>query len=204
MHTSTAPVLTATTTLIDLPLSVPIEDESDRILVIRASAGDSRAFTTLVRRHTGLLRAVARRALGSSADVDDVVQETFLAAWHHADSVIDGTSIAGWLVTTARRKSYDRLRSAESRRRADLADDEILLSTHGLPDISAHHSSLASDTRRALESMPLRQRRCWELFEIDRLSYREIADALELSESTVRGLLARSRNSLRIALAHWR
>ncbi|MWV48938.1 sigma-70 family RNA polymerase sigma factor [Rathayibacter sp. VKM Ac-2803] len=179
-----------------------LDPDSDRVLVIRAASGDSDAFAVIVRRYTGLLRATARRTLGSSADVDDVVQDTFLAAWSHADSVIDGDTIAGWLVTTVRRRSYDRLRSSATRTRAEL-DDELPASPHDAPDAQASRASLAADARRVLATMPSPQRRCWEL-RVEGASYLEIGAELGLPLTTVRGMLARARATLASELAHWR
>ncbi|GLK17855.1 RNA polymerase sigma factor [Herbiconiux flava] len=186
----------------------PLDDlswDSDRVLVVRAASGDDRAFALIVTRYSGLLRQVAYRALGSTDDIDDVVQETFLAAWTHADSVIDGESIAGWLVTTARRRSYDRLRTAAVRTRdGDPFEHRMLAADQPDPDDSARRSSLAADARRVLDAMPDAQRRCWHLRQLDDLSYDEIARRLSLPVSTVRGMIARARALLAIELAHWR
>ncbi|MFB2554620.1 RNA polymerase sigma factor [Herbiconiux liangxiaofengii] len=180
-----------------------LDPDSDRMLIVRAAAGDDRAFALIVRRYEGLLRGVARRTLGGSADVDDVVQETFLAAWTHADSVIDGESIAGWLVTTVRRRSYDRLRSTAHRTRADL-DDELRAPDHRGPEAAAAKSGLAADVLRVLARMPEAHRRCWELRQLDRLSYTEIGLRLALPATTVRGIIARARAHVRSELEHWR
>ncbi|SKA93263.1 RNA polymerase sigma-70 factor, ECF subfamily [Agreia bicolorata] len=169
----------------------------------RIQTSDDKAFAQLVQRHSAMLRLVAHRTLGGNADVDDVVQEAFLAAWTHAESVVEGETIAGWLVTTVRRRSYDRLRSSTSRRRADL-DDEMLSFDHDDPAIMAHCQSLASEARRVLESMPYLQRRCWELRQLDHLSYTAIASELMIPPSTVRGLLVRARARLARDLADWR
>ncbi|PPF11733.1 RNA polymerase subunit sigma-70 [Rathayibacter rathayi] len=184
------------------PLAL-LEPDSDRMLVIRAADGDDRAFATIIRRYSQLLRATAARTLGSSADVDDVVQETFLAAWTHVDSVIDGETIAGWLVTTVRRRSVDRLRSSVSRLRAEL-DDEFPAPADDDPEHAAHCGSLTADANRVLAALPAAQRRCWELRQLEQRSYEAIARELGLSASTVRGLLARARATLRSELAHWR
>ncbi|MCS5716281.1 RNA polymerase sigma factor [Herbiconiux sp. CPCC 205716] len=179
--------------------------DSDRVLVVRAASGDDRAFAQIVQRYSGLLRQIAYRTLGSTDDIDDVVQETFLAAWTHADSVIDGDSIAGWLVTTARRRSYDRLRSAAVRTRGgELDDQRMLTADQPDPDDGARRSCLAADLQRVLDTMPDAQRRCWHLRQLDELSYDEIARRLTLPPSTVRGMIARARALLATELAHWR
>jgi RNA polymerase sigma-70 factor (ECF subfamily) len=186
----------------------PLDDlswDSDRVLVVRAASGDDRAFAQIVRRYSGLLRQIAYRTLGSTDDIDDVVQETFLAAWTHADSVIDGESIAGWLVTTARRRSYDRLRTAAVRTRdGDPFDHRMLAADQPDPDDSARRSMLAADAQRVLDAMPDAQRRCWHLRQLDDLSYDEIACRLALPVSTVRGMIARARALLATELASWR
>ena len=59
-------------------------------------------------RHRGLLRGLAYRMLGSMADADDVVQETFLR-WRGAD-VVTIASPRAWLVTACTRLAIDELR----------------------------------------------------------------------------------------------
>jgi RNA polymerase sigma-70 factor (ECF subfamily) len=127
------------------PTALPaLPMDSDRVLVIRAASGDDQAFATLITRYSRLLRAIASRTLGSSAEVDDVVQETFLAAWTHLDSVIDGDTIAGWLATTTRRRSIDRLRSPASARRMELDEALPALEDDG-PEAAGRYAALAAD-----------------------------------------------------------
>ncbi|WP_181068412.1 MULTISPECIES: RNA polymerase sigma factor [unclassified Rathayibacter] len=177
--------------------------DSDRVLVIRAASGDDRAFAAIVNRYSRLLRAIASRTLGSSADVDDVVQETFLAAWTHIDNVIDGDTIAGWLATTTRRRSIDRLRAPASARRSEL-NEELPALEKDDPEAAGRCAVLAADARRVLEKLPVLQRRCWELRQLHELSYDEIALDLDLTPAAVRGLLARARLLMASELAHWR
>jgi RNA polymerase sigma factor (sigma-70 family) len=64
--------------------------------------GDSAAGRELVRRYDRLIAAAARRVLFSPADVDDVVQETFLTLLVSAGSIRDPERLGPWLWTTAR------------------------------------------------------------------------------------------------------
>ncbi|MCJ1675753.1 RNA polymerase sigma factor [Rathayibacter sp. VKM Ac-2929] len=194
---ATAPAVFDATTLPALPM------DSDRVLVIRAASGDDRAFAAIVNRYSRLLRAIASRTLGSSADVDDVVQETFLAAWTHLDSVIDGETIAGWLATTTRRRSIDRLRAPASARRTEL-DEELPAPEQDDPEAAGRCTALAADAQRVLERMPALQRRCWELRQLHELSYDEIALDLDTTPTAVRGMLSRARLLMASELAHWR
>lgn len=177
--------------------------DPDDLLVLRAAGDDERAFGELMRRHSALLHGVVHGILRSSSDADDVVQETFIAAWTRLDSVLDGAAIVGWLVTTARRRSYDRLRGASRQRPADL-QDTIPAAVEHAPDAVAERASLVAEARRVLDRMPAVQRRCWELRHLRGSSYDEIGVELGVPKSTVRGLLARARLVLETDLALWR
>ncbi|MGW8429863.1 RNA polymerase sigma factor [Curtobacterium citreum] len=207
---ATLPDPTRTTTPPDHPL--PPEPSSPPpspsavppgALVARAATGDDRAFAVLVRRHETMLRAVVGRILDGTAEVDDVVQETFLAAWLRMADLVEGDAIAGWLATTARRRSYDRLRAPDRRRRAELRADADAR-TDDCPDAVAERAAMVSVAERLLGALPHEQRRCWELRHLGRRSYREIADAVGLPESTVRGQIARARAAIRSARPDWR
>lgn len=168
-----------------------------------APVADPATFAPMVRRHTRLVHAAAMSVLRSPADADDVVQETFLAAWTHLDTIDDPTAICGWLVTTARRRAYDRVRRA-ARRPLDELDDSVPAPDDTAPTHVCERSSLVEAVGAVLASMPALQRRCWELRHLDGLAYGEVAAVLGRPVSTVRGMLARARRTLEQELAGWR
>jgi RNA polymerase sigma factor (sigma-70 family) len=77
------------------------EAAGERELLARAAEGDGAAGRELVRRYDRLIAAAARRVLFSPADVDDVVQDTFLILLVSADSIRDPARLGPWLWTTA-------------------------------------------------------------------------------------------------------
>jgi len=168
-----------------------------------AAPPQSADFASIVRRHTPLVHATAMRVLHSHADADDVVQETFLAAWTHLGSIVDAAAIGGWLVTTARRRSYDRFSGAAARVTGRLDESTPAADDHA-PTGVTERASLAQAATAVLTTMPATQRRCWELRHVEQLSYREVAAALGLPVSTVRGMLVRARATLSRELAAWR
>ena len=85
-----------------------------------AAAGDESAWNELVRRLDGVLRGVARRYRLAGADVDDVVQTTWLRAVDHVGRLHDPGAIAGWLVVTAR---CEAMRTLQRGVREVLTDD---------------------------------------------------------------------------------
>ena len=89
-------------------------------LARRAADGDERAWEALVARLDGVLRSVLRRYRLAPADVDDVVQTTWLRALGHLHRLDEPGAIGSWLVVTARREA---LRSLQRGVREALTDE---------------------------------------------------------------------------------
>ena len=105
------------------------------------------AWETLVTHFTPMLRAVARDYRLSAADVHDVVQATWVAAFTHIAEVREPEAFGGWLSVTARRQA---LRIIRSRQR------EIAVEEPRHPDESEHPASRppSSKTSSARLSTP--------------------------------------------------
>src|SRR5665647_84403 len=85
-------------------------DESDRELIARWRAGDSRAATSLVNRHAD---ALARFAVSSGErdEIEELVQDTFVRAFGSLDAFRGESSLRTWLFTIERRLMLDRRRA---------------------------------------------------------------------------------------------
>jgi RNA polymerase sigma-70 factor (ECF subfamily) len=136
--------------------------------------------------------------LGSRADADDMVQETYVR-WHQTDVERVQTPEA-WLVTTITRLCIDRLRAARTEREAYVGPwlPEPLVSETDLPD---RHAELASDLSVAflvlLERLGPEERAAFLLHEVFDCDYGEIARILGKSEAACRQLMHRARERVR-------
>ncbi len=81
----------------------PLDLAQDARLVEWCLAGDPRAWASLVRRHTRLVHAVARRYGLSEPDLEDVLQEVFVALVKGLPRLREGRALRGWLVATSDR-----------------------------------------------------------------------------------------------------
>ncbi len=141
-----------------------------------------------------------RRILDGTAEVDDVVQETFLTAWLRMADLVEATRsrVARHDRPTTQLRPAPCSRSSPSRRvRAD-----AVARTDDCPD------AVASARRwcrwpNGSSAPAARAATCWELRHLGCLSYREIADAVGLPESTVRGQIG-GRARVRSARPDWR
>jgi RNA polymerase sigma-70 factor (ECF subfamily) len=186
----------------DVPLRVSLEDADDRTLAGRSADGDTRAFEVLARRYGPLLRAYARRILGSNDEVDDVVQETLITAWRELPALHDGAVVKSWLMRIASHKSIDRIRARKNHLDVDNVDaaQPDRLSPHNVSQATSLHVAVS----QALSTLAVDQQRCWVLREVGEHSYEEIAEQMGVSASTVRGLLSRARRNLMTEMEAWR
>jgi len=185
-----------------VPSRFSLDEADDRTLAGRAADGDTRAFEVLARRYGPLLRAYARRILGSSDEVDDVVQETLITAWRELPSLNDGSVVKSWLMRIASHKSIDRIRARKNHLDVDDVDaaQPERLSPHAVSQATSLHEAVS----QALATLPLEQQRCWVLREVGEQSYEEIAEQMGIPASTVRGLLSRARRNLMTEMEAWR
>jgi RNA polymerase sigma-70 factor, ECF subfamily len=160
-----------------------------------AMSNPAASFEPYRRRLLGL----AYRMLGSMADAEDAVQETYLR-WHAADrdSVSDPTA---FLMTTTTRICLDMLTSARARREEYVGPwlpDPVVDTAALAPD---SHTKLAEDLSIALlltlDRLSPLERAAFLLHDVFDFSFREVATALERSETACRQLAARARAHMR-------
>lgn len=180
----------------------PLESADDRIVAGRAADGDTKAFAVLVRRYAPMMRAYARRILPGTAEVDDIVQDAFIAAWDQLPKLDDPGRVKSWLMRITSRNAIDRVRA--SRPHVDIAAIETRAPDRSGPSRRAEAHAGIVALADALGQLPTPQRECWVLRELGDHSYEEIADQLDISVSTVRGLLARARKDIIVRMEEWR
>jgi RNA polymerase sigma factor (sigma-70 family) len=132
--------------------------------------------------------------LGSREEAEDAVQSTFLNAFRGIKRGVVPDLEAAWLFKIAHNVCLSRRRSAWRRGRIESpADFEVIEELAPAPSRRADELIGLQDV---LERLPETQRRAILLREWQGLSYREIADELELSQSAVETLIFRARRSL--------
>ncbi len=145
----------------------------------------------------GRLFGLAYRMLGSRAEAEDIVQETYVR-WHQtARSSIETPE--AWLVTTTTRLAIDRLRRLKTEREAYVGPwlPEPIV-THTPPD---RDLDLAADLSIAfltlLERLAPEERAALLLHDVFDVGYREIASVIERSEAACRQVVHRARERVR-------
>jgi RNA polymerase sigma-70 factor, ECF subfamily len=161
----------------------------DSILVRAAQNGDVDAFEELVRRYQTSIYRVALRMLGSRADAQDAVQETFVRAWRALPRFRHDSAISTWLYRIVTRRALDRIAS----RRSTGTLEEVEVEAGPDPAQAAEHQERLRAIRRAIAKLPPDQRAALVLREFEGLSYQEVAQVLGASVPAVKTRIHRAR-----------
>lgn len=179
---------------------------NDEQIVERALTGDADAFGEIVRRWERRIFALAYGMLGREEDARDATQETFLAAFRNLRAFRGEAKVSSWLHRIAINQCITRQRRAKVRNEAALDDEE-----------EKHHSTFTASVdysparvvegqehiravRRAVVSLPPELRQVVVMKEFEELTFREIADALDLPLSTVKSRLYTAFRQLQMRL----
>lgn len=163
------------------PVAAPA---SDAALIAAWRSGDEQAAAELVRRHA---RALARFLAGAGApeaDVDDLVQDTFIRAFRSIDRFRGACQFRTWLLTIGGNVLKDAGRRAGRAKVIPL--DEGLLATDGDPQAEAEAGEAVERLRAELGRLPRMQREVFLLRAQQGLEYGEIAAALGTTEGAAR------------------
>jgi len=168
-----------------------LEDES---FVKQCLDGDNNAFGKLVEKYQNMVHWLAFSILNNYHDAEDVVQEAFLQAHLSLRQLTDAKKFCGWLYKIARNISYKR-----RKRRSQQVIPLSAISLEGVNRMSLqryHEKALSAKLQDVLESLPDKQR-VPLLLSLAGYSYEEISGFLGVPVSTIRGRIARAKQSLR-------
>ncbi len=175
-------------------------EADDRELALRARAGDSVAFETLVVRKTPAVVSVARRIIGDAEEARDVAQLVFLRVWDSLGRYDEKYSFNTWLYKIATNLSIDFLRANRSREKAHGATLHLVRRREASIEEEATLSLEASQVARLFETVSSglteKQKAAFVLRELEDLDSSEVAAALGCRESTVRNHLFNARKAL--------
>lgn len=176
----------------------PEIDVGERVLIVRAGAGDVDAFYSLISRYDEGLRGLAYRLLGDRHAMDDALQDSYLKAFQGLPGFAGDSSFGSWLYRIVYNTCLDELRRRRKTRhlpieteseRPDRRPDPAVLATERV-DLVAAVASLTPETRAAVL-----------MVYVDGMDYDSARRVLGVSRGTLASRLHRGRAQLRRALA---
>jgi len=183
-------------------------EKTDKSLLDAHRQGDATAFGELVRRYGDSVLGYLTRMSGSRERAEDLFQETFKRV-HEKANTFRGPQFKGWLFTIATCVAVDGVRKNKRMKVVSLNQqsdcfgrDDSSLSAMVASDNSHNPSEQtlraeqAEHVRRAVRSLPAKQRATLVLAYYQQLSYREVATALGCSEGMVKTQMYRALRTL--------
>lgn len=192
------------------PMDRTMQNEISLELLI---AGDRTEFARLVDLYSGSIYRLGLKMLGNPQDAEDVLQNTFLNALTHLSSFEGRSSLATWLYRIAANEALMLIRKRRPELSLERDDHPGTPETHEdlKPTQFADWSALPEDELlstegrklldTAIESLPDALRIVFVLRDIEGLSIKETAEALDLTETNVKTRLLRARMYLRERLS---
>ncbi|MDH2444261.1 RNA polymerase sigma factor [Amnibacterium sp. CER49] len=174
-------------------------EPTDRALLAATGPGAQAHFARVLRRHSGVLYAVAYRQIESVPDAEELVQDAFVLLWRkRARLGLVGDSALPWLIVTVKHLAANRRRANQRRGRHETSAPEVLSAA----DEPAGEVRDLLD--RAFARLPAMDAEIARLCLAEDLSYAEAAERLGLTEGAVRNRLSRARARLRDDLTEGR
>lgn len=175
-------------------------------------AGDRAEFARMVDAYSNPIYRLGLRMLGNSQDAEDVLQNTFLNALTHLPAFEGRSSLLTWLYRIAANEALMLIRKKKPEvnlEDAQADDNAVDLKPTQFIDWSAlpEEELLSGEGKKVLEDtiqgLPEAMRIVFLLRDIEGLSIKETADALNLTETNVKTRLLRARMFLREQLSSY-
>ena len=181
-------------------------DDIDEILVKKIRAGDLASFEKLVSRYQKKIFSYVYRMVESREDAGDLTQEVFLQVFRSLDTFRGDAKLNTWLYRVATNKTLDFLRRNKKAKGVsmDLEGYSEDLSLTCCPENNPEHIYLKEEKvrrlRRMIAGLPDRYRVVLVLFHYQELSYRQIAETLDIPVKTVATRIYRAKSLLKETL----
>jgi RNA polymerase sigma-70 factor (ECF subfamily) len=174
---------------------------TDAAIVRRVLDGDVDAYGVLVDRYHDHYARFARHLMGNDADAEEVLQDTFLRAFHALDRYENRERFGAWLL----RILINRARTVNARsRRRDRLFRERVHETGEWTEPSVPHpaerAALREEMQRALAQLSDDQRETFLLHYVEELSYEEISEITGIGISALKMRAKRACERLRVLL----
>jgi RNA polymerase sigma-70 factor, ECF subfamily len=172
------------------------ETDSDQDIIARVIAGDRDAFAVLIGRYSDPLYRHALGMTGSPDVAEDILQTSFIKAYHHLGEVRG--RFDAWLFRIVANGCKDWLKNIRRTHLSYEEDDQP--SNYSTPDEDLDRSELRSDLDRALAELAPSLREAFIMKHVEGRSYEEMADLLGTTVGALKMRVHRAREALQALL----
>lgn len=182
--------------------------KEDEALLQAVAKGDQSALRILYDRYAHTVHAFVLRRLQEPALAQEVVNDSFLQVWSAAARFENRSSVKTWLLSIAKFKAIDALRSQSSQHAHETpsADHELELmrmpaDTQLEPEQQMHALQQSHHLAACFEALPIDQRESMHLAYVEGMSTLEISDVLQIPSGTVGTRIHHAKAKLKACLS---
>ena len=173
---------------------------SDQELTTLLHEGDERAFTEIYDRYHSMLYIYAHKKLNNKEEAQDIIHEVLTALWTRRFDFSMQTSLPSYLFTSVRNKALD-LFSHKKVEARYLASLQNFIEDAGVQtDFLIRENDLKNLIEKEIQALPPRMKEVFQLSRKDKLSHKEIANLMDISEQTVSTQIKKALRILRVRL----
>jgi RNA polymerase sigma factor (sigma-70 family) len=182
----------------------------DNALVTLVCSGQREAFRLIMQRCNQRLFRIARSVVGEDSEAEDVVQESYMRAYHKLDTFRGDATLLTWLTSIVLNEARGRLRKRHTMVGLEQIDASPL-DTHRViqfpsafgsedPAVSVARTQIRHLLEHAIDELPEAFRTVYVMREIEECTVEETASQLAIKPETVKTRLHRARRLLRTSL----
>jgi RNA polymerase sigma-70 factor (family 1) len=173
---------------------------TDAELIDLLREDDSAAFAEIYARFFGLLYIFVHRKLKDEDDAKDILQELFANIWDKRQTLNFTGTLNIYLYAAVRNRMLDRTGRKDVEDRYIQSLQSFMNEGYSTSDHRIREKQLASLIEKEIDALPAKMREVFLLSRRDHLTYKQIAEKLDLSEQTVRSHVKHALRTLRVRL----
>lgn len=173
---------------------------TDKALLDLLKSGDEMAFSEIYERFWPLLYRHARRFLKHNDEARDVVQEVFLLLWEKIPTLHIDISLNAYLFAAVRNRALNVIAHSKVKDEYIAAFERFIEEGEAIADHRLRNEEMARLIRMEIAALPPKMRRAFLLSRETELTYREIAEHLQVAENTIRKQISQAIQRLRMKL----
>lgn len=173
---------------------------NEKELLQRVAGGDTAAFARLYDAYWNKIYSMSMLYMKSPQAAQDIVQDVFMKLWDKRQSLPEVQAFRPFLFVMARNLLISRLRATFFHEDLAAAEGEPMKEKWLLPDRQLSYKESVQLLHQAMDQLAPQQKKAFQLSRTEGLSYREIAEKMQISPLTVRTHISTALASIRLYL----
>lgn len=173
---------------------------SDAELTTLLKSGDALAYTVIYNKYFDPLYIQACNKLKHKEEAQDIIHELFAHLWNKRDELVIKSNLASYLYTSVRNRILDNISHQQVESKYANSLQNFINEGYCITDHLIRERQLATLIEKGISDLPPKMREVFELSRKQKLSHKEIAQQLNLSEQTVKKQVNNALKILRVKL----